>query len=296
MLTWAVPPGVIPPPHPQMPKATARRGTKRIPDHIREHLLPPMSQRDVVAALDEGALDPVFSKVVWNVGGRARVQSGAGVVVPDGLRLQGVRRLGTYPGAPNRIGHYPVVRDGKALLLATESRLEMAWLRWHDCQPGVDWMQTQPFVLTWDLGGRGIHMFPDFLIRWQNRWSVIDVKPDKDVDDYVSMKFDLTGRALAAAGIEHRHVGDMTRQAEVNLRVISRYKRPNPAYVELMELVEAERVGYVAELVTLVGRAGIAREALCTLIANGHCHVDLDRPVTAVTRIGWHVEGEASGK
>lgn len=170
----------------------------------------------------------------------------------------------------------------------------MGRLRWHDCQPGVDWMHTQPFVLTWDLGGRGIHMFPDFLIRWAGRWLVIDVKPNKDVDEYVRLKFDLAGRALAAAGFEHRHVGDLSAQADLNLRIISRYKRANPAYVELAELAAAERVGHVAELVSLVGRAGIAREVLCTLIANGHCRVDLDRQVTAVTPIEWHVPNKGA--
>lgn len=286
-LKWALAPGVIPPPHPQMPKATARRGTERIPGCIRERMLPPMRQEDVAASLKEGALDPAFAKVIWNVNGRAKVQSVVEFDVPDGLRLRGARRIGTYPGAPNRIGHYPVLREGHALLLATESRLEMAWLRWFDFQVGVDWLMTQPFVLTWEVGDRGIHMFPDLLVRRDGCWHVIEVKPTLGLSDHARRKFDLAERALACAGVRHHYMGEISKRAHLHLRVIGRYRRVNPYYVELMELVAEQRLGHVASVVDLVGSPGVAREVLFTLIANGHCEVDLERRITAVTPIRW---------
>jgi len=270
-----------------MPKATARRGWKRVPDHIRKHMQPPMSKAGAEEALAAGSLDPTQGRVIWNVAGRPVRQAVTRFEVPDGLRLEPARRIGTRPDAPNRIGNYPVYRDGCALSLAVESRLEMTWLRWYDMQPDVDWMQTQPFVLTWDVGDEGLHAFPDLLVRQGHRWVVVEVKPTRLMTPHAARKFRLAQQAFETTGVQHVHRPETSPQAEQNLRVISCYKRVNPEYVSEMERLFAARPAYFADAVRILGDAGVAFEAVMTLVANGNCTLDLDEPFVATSHLFW---------
>jgi len=142
----------VPLPHPQQPRSTAKRGTRRTPPALRRYVLNGLGRADAAAALSAGVVSAERAKVVWNVGGRAVVQPLAKWAIPPGEDLLPARRIGTYRDAPNRIGMYPIIREGRALHLCAESRLEMGWFRALDIDPTVTWMHAQPFLPG--VGGR----------------------------------------------------------------------------------------------------------------------------------------------
>ena len=220
--------------HAASPRSSARGGTRRIHPSLRAELAPSLNRDEALELLaDEGTIQDLVSSavVLWQLRNTVAVQALKDMAVPDGLTLRPARRLGTYKDAPNRIALYAYEREGHPLLLATESLLELAWLRQLDFHPGTRWIHTQPFVLCWPVGDRCIWRVPDIMARVDSHeWLVADVKPDERLakSEYTQCMFELTATTMALIGVHYRHLGSMEATELRNLRSLARYRHTNP--------------------------------------------------------------------
>lgn len=281
----------LPPAHPAMPSSTAKRGTRRMAPEVRRSLPPPATRDETRAALEAGLVDPARARVVWNVNDRAVVQPILDMVIPDGLTLRPVRRLGSYRGAPNRLGMYSTIREGCALFLCAESRLEMGWFRALDIDPLVTWMHAQPFALYWRLGRKAIYHIPDILVIRDGQPIVCDVKPDAHLidDSYAQLVMGLTAATVKLVDVGFQRLGDIPPQAALNLRAVARYRRPNPHLTDQVAQVLGARPLTAAGLFALCEDVHAGYEVFMHLLAAGACRTDLGLPFHRGTGLDWTV-------
>lgn len=292
----ALRPDVILPVHPMTPRSTARRGTARMTDSVLKALPPRLGRDERDRLIRNGEVDPSAAYIVWSVRGQAKTRPITKFEVPNGLSLAPVRRIGTYPKAPNRVGMYPVVRDDHILMLTVESRLEGSWLRYFDIHPSVDWIHAQPFALYWPVGRKSILRIPDFLIRLDGQWVVIDVKPDEDYEADTSVKglFDLTASTLGTARVGYSHVGSMPQQQAANLHIIAPHKPVDEDLLPDLQEALARRPQFVGNLIDMSPDFGRSRDVLLTLLANGRCGLDLTQEIREASKLTWYQDTEAS--
>ena len=117
-------PGSVLEPHALMPRATARRGTRRMAPAISAVVGRQLARTRAMDLIASGGLDPGGCRVVWNVSGRAVIHPVAQVQVPPMESLHPVRRIGTFKGAESRISMLPVARGGKVTMIEMDSNLE----------------------------------------------------------------------------------------------------------------------------------------------------------------------------
>lgn len=256
---------------------------------VRRALPSPVTRVEAEAALSAGRLSPERGRVVWNVNDRAVVQPIFDLVIPDGLTLLPVRRLGSYRGAPNRLGMYPIVREGRALFLCAESRLEMGWLRALDIDPSVTWMHAQPFAIYWRLGSKAVYHVPDLLVIRDSVPIVFDVKPEALLlrDPYAQTIMDLTAATLTLVDIRYQWLGDISPQAALSLRTVTRYKRANPHLAVQVARVAQARPTTAGGVFALCDDAHDGYEVFMHLLASGACRTDLDRAFHRATPLNW---------
>lgn len=277
----------VPPVHPRSPKSTARRGTRRMAPSLRQLMPRALSRHEATEAMLEGSVDPASAHFVWNVGNKPVLQEAQAFTTPNSVDLLPARRIGTHPDAPNRVSHFATVRDGLALMLEAESRLEMHHLRVIDMDPQVTMLQTQPMVVIWPYQGAAILHVPDILAIRRSQPVVVDVKPDALQDEYCKLTFALTSTSLAVAGVEHRVGGSVSRQCEMNYRAVRRWKLADPNLKSRIEAVQAEQPATAHHLLSICGDTATGREVFFHLIANGQCQIDMNKPIHRATRISW---------
>lgn len=286
--------GPLPVPHLDMMRATAKRSVERIIRPVRE-LLPaavPTDLFDVERLLGGGgpdSVEPGRGRLVWRVGNRAVEQPIAAFRPPAWSLARPVRRIGTYRGATSRIGTYPFKVADVTHSLEAESRLEMSWMRALHATGGVDWMMTQPFAMVWPISRWGVVRFPDILARIDGSWTVIDVKPPSHINERVAALFALTEATLKIAGVRWMHAGDLSEQAQIHLRDVSRYREPNDYWSAVAREVARWQPSTAGEVLWLCEGLGVGsgREVLFHLVAHGFVQFDLDAPLTRSTRLTW---------
>lgn len=256
---------------------------------VRKSLPSPVSRVEAETALEAGHLTRERGRVVWNVNDRAVVQSIFDLTIPDGLTLQPVRRLGSYRGAPNRLGMYPIVREGRALFLCAESRLEMGWFRALDMDPLVTWMHAQPFAMYWRLGSKAVYHVPDLLVIRNGVPIVCDVKPEEHLarDPYAQMILDLTAATLKLVDVGYQWLADISPQASLTLRTVSRYKRANPHLAEQVARVAEARPSTAGGVFAQCDDLRDGYEVLMHLLASGTCRTDFNRAFHRATPLDW---------
>lgn len=228
--------------------------------------------------------------VLWQVRDRVAINPVSDLAVPDGLDLRPARRLGTYKGAPNRIAMYASEREGHPLLLATESLLELAWLRQLDFHPGTTWIHTQPFVLCWPVAGRCIWRIPDILARVDSdQWLLADVKPDERLaaSTYTRRMFELTAMTMETIGVHFRHLGSMGPTKLRNLRALARCRHENP---HLADGINRAREAQARSLGGVRDSAGqFGREVAMHLLTK-ELTADLSTLLTLGSPVSWRPE------
>lgn len=295
-------------PHPAMPKATARKGTRRIPRRVRELLGTPLTRELAIELMRSGELSSAKCSVVWNVDGRPLVQPVGDLSVPPGEGVLPVRRIGTYQQATHLIAMYPVLRDGYALMLTLESRLELAWTQQLDFDARVSAIYAQPFAMVWKHEAGTLVRIPDLAAVVEGRLAVFEVKPEHRLsDEWIRLSLDFTGHALRRAGVPFQICGDMTPQCRHNLLLLSRHRWPNPFVAAEVEAVKLARPRNVAEAVNIIGRTTsrassrgsvtrlsldlsdirVGAEVVKHLIASGACWMNLDEPLNLGTPLEW---------
>jgi len=270
------------------PRATAIRGTRRSAPDVRRLIPRALTQDEATAAIIDGRVNIASAMVLWNVDDVAIPQLIHEFEIPGDLYLRPVRRIGTYQGAPSRMGGLPIIRDDLAIMLELESREEHGWARAITIEPGVTWMHTQPFVLIWpDVDDGSIIHVPDILAVRYDQPIVVDVKPAEVIDDYDRLIFQLTATTLESVGIEYRVRGDISLQAKAHLIGVRRQRNINPRYDHLVQLVRQHRPATAHHVFTLCGSVPVGRLVLFHLIANAACRIDIDDPMTRSTQIEW---------
>lgn len=279
----------IPQPHPCMPRSTARRGTRRVSTRIRKAMTNSLAREEALAAVTAGKIRPDQCRVIWSVDERPEVQPISEMTVPAGETLMPVRRIGSYRGAPNRVGMYPVIREGMALMLVAESRLELSWFHALDVDARVAWMAAQPFVLSWFLRDRALVHTCDLLCVVEGQLVAADVKPRAHITDdpYNRAVMTLTRRSLRLAGVGYRILDDMTPQRVANLRAVIRYRGVTDSVSEMAISVAAAEPRSVGRLVGMAGGPSTGRAALLHLLATGRCRANLDEPLHRATVLDW---------
>lgn len=279
--------------HPEQPKSTARRGTRRVHPNIRARMMPTLgieAAKLTLATPERRAeLAPTASRT-WLVNRRALAQSSIESGIPDARGALGpVRRIGTYKGAGNRIGMYVVEREGTRVHLCAESRLETNVFRDVDRDPRTRWMHAQPFLLMWQVGDACIWRVPDLVVRRDSSVVVIDVKPRARVAEnpYFALVTHLTGLAMRYAGWGYEVHGSMSEQRAQNLRQVGRHRWVTPALVERAERGLLARPRTLGRLWTLMGADDEALMACMHLIGSGRVGVDLDQPITLSSVLEW---------
>lgn len=298
-----------PEPHPAMPKATARKGTRRIPKQVRKLLGTPLTRESATELIASGELSSTKCSVVWNVNGRPLVQPVGDVAVPPGVGVQPVRRIGTYQQATHLIAMYPVIRDGYSLMLTVESRLELAWLQQLDFDARVSAIYAQPFAMVWRHEKGSLIRIPDLAAVVDGRLAVFEVKPGHRMsDEWTRLSLDFAAHTLRRAGISFKVCGDISAQRRHNLLLLSRYRWPNPFIAAEVDAVKTARPRNVAEAVTIVGWFNVAAaqhdggdtrpvfdlddirvgaQVAKHLIATGACWANLDEPLNLGTGLEW---------
>jgi hypothetical protein len=297
-----------PGPHPAMPKATARKGTRRIPRRVRELLGTSLTRELAAQLMRSGELSTAKCSVVWNVDDRPSVQPVADLAVPPGDGVLPVRRIGTYQQATHLIAMYPVLRDGYSLMLTVESRLELAWLQQLDFDARVSAIYAQPFAMVWQHEAGTLIRILDLAAVVDGRLSVFEVKPAHRLsDEWTRLSLDFTARTLQTAGVPFQVCGDLSAQRRHNLSLLARYRWPNPFVGLEVEEVRAAQPRNVAEAIKIVGRSSsstsfegsftgpsfslsdvrVGVEVVKHLIASGACWVNLDEPLSLGTPLDW---------
>lgn len=108
-----------------------------------------------------------------------------------------------------------------------ESWLERDWLTAFDSSRDVSGIASQPFRLSWLVGGRTQRHTPDYFLRLLDGGAVVvDVRPDSRIDAEDQAVFDRTAAVCEAVGWDYRRVGEVPAVRAANLRWLSGYRHP----------------------------------------------------------------------
>lgn len=277
--------------HPTNEKSSARVGVRRMTVQMRKVLPQPMKQQDLIDHLAE----PVRRAAAVR-GAAFHFQTSDGVAscyapafaVPNSLHLKCVRRIGSYRESTHRGGLFMCSRDGLALSLPFESMLELAWLMEFDRESQVLWQQTQPLVITWRAGDRGLYRVPDILLRTKSGWVVIDVKPKEALDrsPYTQAIYALTRDTLAKAGVRYAVVGNMSALRQRSLAAISRWRSVAPELAAGAKHVLELRPDTLGGVIDAAGGGNSGAVSALHLMSHGLEH-DLETPITISAHVEW---------
>lgn len=298
-----------------MPRATAKRGTRRIPVAVRSLLGRSLPRERAAEFIREGELCPARCSVIWNVGGLAVAQPIGEVAIPRSLDLLPVRRVGTYKGAPNAIAMFPVMRDGYALMLTVESLLELHHLTRLSFDPGITAMYAQPCAMVWKHEEGHLHHVPDLAAVRDGQLELFDVKREDQMSDpWVRIVLELTAETCRSVGVPFTVLGDVSRQMAHNLLLVSRYRWPNPflaAECAAVLRAQPETVGGGCRVVESLRSGGnavvdasdfsvssirVGQQVVKHLIAVGECRIHLDRPIGLASELTWIADDGARGR
>ena len=290
-------------PHPLIPKATARRGTKRMAPEVRAVVGPTLTRARAAELMAAGKLDPGRCSVVWNLRGRPVSHPITQVQIPSLDSLLPVRRIGTHKRAESRIAMFPVLRGGGVTMLELESQLELHHAIELSLDPRVETLVAQPFLMVWrHEEGAMVHV-PDLAARIGGQFTVFAVKPDDRLEGERTRRlFDFVAETLRCGRIDFRVLGSMSPQRKVNLVRIARYRWLDGRLQRLLEAIAPHAPRTVGGLSRLVNAhlglgAGCADapgphemvgvDVALYAIAHGRVRVDLDAPLQMATSLTW---------
>ncbi|MFE0133331.1 TnsA-like heteromeric transposase endonuclease subunit [Streptomyces sp. NPDC059037] len=163
-----------------------------------------------------------------------------GFVGPDGARRLGplarywgepfeltspARKFAAFKGQKNFTGDYWAVTSRS--LVGYESWVERDAAMALDFDPAVVALASQPFCLVWPDGDRDREHTPDYFARLADGTGmVVDVRPQKLVDEEAAEVFAVTARICESVGWQFRLVGDLDQPFRANLRWLARYRHP----------------------------------------------------------------------
>ena len=146
----------------------------------------------------------------------------------DGLavdfeRCSPVRQFPSWRGKRNYSGSYWSSTNGAHV--GFESFYERTALMELDREASVIAISSQPMWITWPRGSEPRWHAPDFFVRHSNgEGEVVDVRPDKRIDDAAARSFEATRGLCVQAGFRYRVMSDLDQVLDQNLRLLLRYR------------------------------------------------------------------------
>jgi hypothetical protein len=218
-----------------------------------------------IAFLDQGERRRGRLSQLWN----ARFES-----------AKPVRGFGSFPGQRSFSGAWWCATTGNHV--GFESWLERDHVMLLDFDPLVVGVSSQPFWLSWLVGGRRRGHVPDYFVRLgDGRGLVVDVRPDDRIEPADAEMFAMTGAACESVGWVYRRVGAIDPVLVANLRWLAAYRHrrclDRARAGALSEVFAAPRP--LGEGVAVVGdRLGVL-PTLFHLLWTGRLTADLDSSV-----------------
>jgi len=211
----------------------------------------------------------------WVCGQLADVDAGAVVLG------QPVRSFPTYKDQANYPGWLWSATMGR--LIGYESLLERDRLWLADFDPTVSRIASQPLWMSGRDGGVPRRHVPDFLLRTETGFVVVDVKPERMLaDPRVSAALDWAGRVCAAKGWRFEVWSGADPVVLRNVRFLAAGRRTDPREAVLVKVAETLKPGMSmaeAEQASGLDRS-VARGALLSLLWRGSWVTDLTRPLS----------------
>lgn len=259
---------------------------------------------DLIAS---GDLDPGACRVVWNVNDRAVIHPVGQVQIPSTDYLRPVRRIGTFKGAESRISMFPVARGGKVTMLELDSNLELHHGTELSMDRRVSEIFAQPFLMLWRHSEGSVVHIPDLAAIVDGRLKVYDVKPDERADDSRARRvFEFVDETLRCGHVEFKVLGSVSKQRQINVERLARYRHEVPDLDTLLDAVRPQRPRTIGGFYYLVcqhlglsrsfampqpgSRALIGLDAALYALAHGAVTADLDLPLQLPTALTWTAE------
>lgn len=280
--------------HEANPRSSARKGVKRYPAGVTELVHPSLTRKEAAALLVSDKRDELVSGAQLVTFRRPTLSVRAIKDIDDASlqwrTLWPIRRIGSYTGAPNRIGGCVVEQDGSRRTLEVESALERAHVRERHFNGGVQWMLTQPFLLRWPVGERCIWHIPDMLFLDANGWSAADVKPDDVRTPENDAVFELTANTVAMLDLDFRVLGSISPQRRQNLRTLASQRwapdANNPVLHAALVAARSARCSSLGGVIDSAGGGPLGAWAALHLLTR-ELQADLDAPLTFGSAVSW---------
>lgn len=195
-----------------------------------------------------------------------------------------VRSFPAWRGRRHYDGAYWMESSGTSVPF--ESLTERACLVELDRRGGICMVSSQPMWVRWN-GAKSAKHVPDYFARAvDGRPLLIDVKPEKHLDDDdVRAQFDRTATLAKVLGWTYLVFGGSSVIRDANLRFLMRF-RGQPWRDQLGQFDYNGAVASIAEIAGQMGGGEMGLARCYYLIWNGKLSVDLEQPLSLKTLVG----------
>lgn len=235
----------------------------------------------VLAAVAEGCEDAV-EVAFLDQGGEERRGSLSQLWNARFESMKPVRGFPSFRGQRSFSGAWWCATTGNHV--GFESWLERDHVMLLDFDPLVVGVSSQPFWLSWPVGGRRRGHVPDYFVRLADgRGLVVDVRPDDRIEPADAEMFAMTGAACEAVGWAYRRVGVIEPVLVANLRWLAAYRHPrylDRAYARALSEVFAaprplgegvavvgDRLGVLPTLFHLLWGGALTADLACSVLS-----------------------------
>lgn len=277
------------------PSVTARRGVRRVPEHLRAVLAKKIDRKDAMRhlATPEGrqlAIDGC-RVITSHDGVKLTTESLSGLSRRTILDLAGIRRLGSFHGARSTLSLHAsrFALDGRIHTVHAESLLEKAWMMIADRDPNVLGYIGQGAVLAWPVGDGYITHFIDIVVQEKAGMTLVAVKPDVHIIDHADVLLrGLLPSTARAHGLGYALCGSLDEQTHVNLRTLGALRWKAPAAAETWwTIAPATTKVTLGRLSAHWGGGPVGRGRVLRALAQCHLDIDLSRPINSTTKAVW---------
>jgi hypothetical protein len=199
-----------------------------------------------------------------------------------------VRTFTSWPGKRNYSGSYWSSTVGRHV--GFESLFEGTALMTLDRDPTIVGISSQPMWINWPVGHTPKSHAPDYFVRHQNGdGEIIDVRPNKRIDEATTKVFEATRLFCKQAGFRYRVISELTPDLVRNLRFLSPYRHEAwaPPADALKDLASLRGAVTVVELARRLSPADMSRGLgqVYWLIWHNAPAASLNKPLSLRTQI-----------
>ncbi len=169
-----------------------------------------------------------------------------------------------------------------------ESLAERLCLIELDRETQVAAVSSQPMWIRWCDGTSRAHA-PDYFARLHDGGAVvIDVRPERRIDERARCQFDRTAVFCEERGWRYVVYAEDSRVRDANLRFLLRYRHPHWRSLDILPRVRGFQ-GRIHELVALLddGDPADALARCYALMWSGELVAELDQPLSMRTEVRW---------